>query len=370
MNHSIMGVINLIHEPDEMERLTAVRCAATVPFGARYRLIDFVLSGMVNSGVSKVAVFAHTKYRSLMDHLESGRHWDLHHRQSGLFVLPPATGDIRELSRGDLYYFYQNRDYFDRTSSEYVIISRSHMVCNVDLQPALAAHKERGADITVVCKRMTDTMGGAARKVRLDGNGRIVAMQDHYGRMDSEIVSMEMYLMRKDLLLELVETSLAQGEDHLVRHAIMSRLRQLNVQAYMYDGYLGIVNTVESYFRNHMKLLNAEAQHELFSRPGPIFTKLKDEPPSRYLDNARVVNSLVADGCVIEGTVEDSVLFRGVKIGKGAVVRNSIVMQNSVIGEQAYLERCILDKDVRIASGRDIRGTEGAPFMAAKRKVV
>jgi glucose-1-phosphate adenylyltransferase len=370
MKHKVMGVINLIHETDELDRLTQGRCLATVPFGGRYRMIDFALSSMVNSGISKVAIFAHTKYRSLMDHVGSGKPWDLNHRQSGLFVLPPATDDIQEISRGDLYHFYQHRDYFNRSSLDYVVITRSHMVCNIDFESVIQAHLDRAADITVVCKQQSEPILGKARKVKMDEDGRITAIQDHFGRMVSDIHSMEMYIMRKDLLMELVETSLAQGQDHLVRHAIFSRLDKLNVQAYMYEGYLGVVNTLSSYYHNNMNLLKPEVWKELFFQPGSIYTKVKDEPPARYLESSKVSNSLVANGCRIEGTVTGSILFRGVHIRKGAVVTNSIIMQNGIIGENSFISHSILDKDVEVESARDIRGVESSPFLAGKRKII
>jgi glucose-1-phosphate adenylyltransferase len=250
MKHRILGVINLIHENDELGPLTQGRCLATVPFGAKYRLIDFALSSMVNSGISKVAVFAHTKYRSLMDHLGSGKHWDLQHRQSGLFILPPLTDDLLEVSRGDLYHFYQQRDYFNRSSLDYIVIARSHMVCNIDFERVLAYHQEQEADITVVCKEHDGPVLGKSRKVKLDADGRVTEIQEHFGRLESSISSMEMYIMRKDLLMDLVETSLAQGQDHLVRHAIFSRLGQLRVFGYRHEGYLGVVNTLSSIRRS------------------------------------------------------------------------------------------------------------------------
>ncbi|RJE89910.1 glucose-1-phosphate adenylyltransferase subunit GlgD [Paenibacillus sp. 1011MAR3C5] len=370
MKHKVLGVINLIHETDELERLTQSRCLATVPFGARYRLIDFVLSSMVNSGISQVAVFAHTKYRSLMDHLGSGKHWDLQHRQSGLFILPPATDDIQEISRGDLYHFYQHRDYFKRSSLEYVVITRSHMVCNVDFEAVINHHLEQEADITVVCKKEIQSSPGKARKVKMADDGRITSIQDHYGRMLSDIVSMEMYVMRKELLMELVETSLAEGQDHLVRHAIFSRLGQLKVHGYMYEGYLGVVNTLSSYYDHNMSLLQPKVWKELFNQPGPIYTKVKDEPPARYSSGSRVSNSLIANGCRIEGTVLNSILFRGVHVEKGALIKDSIVMQNGKIGENSFVANCILDKDVQVEGNRDLRGTEGTPFLAGKKRVI
>ncbi|MFD0713710.1 glucose-1-phosphate adenylyltransferase subunit GlgD [Paenibacillus sp. GCM10027626] len=370
MNSNVLGVINLIHETDEMEALTASRCLASVPFGSRYRLIDFILSSMVNSGMKKIAVFAHTKYRSLMDHLGAGKDWDLHRRHGGLFILPPVTNDVNETRRGDLFHFYQNRDFFTRSVQEYVVIARSHMVCNIDFTPVLAEHQASGADITVVCKRQTELSGGMARKVLADGNGRIMAMCDHYSRVQSDLVSMEMFVMRKELLLELVETSLAQGQDHLVRHAIMGWMDRLHVRRYLYEGYLGIVNTVGSYYQHSMNLLLPAVGQHLFEEPETIYTKIKDEPPARYMNGASTSNSLVANGCVIEGTVENSILFRGVHIGKGAVVRNSIVMQNGRVGAGSRLDYAILDKEVTIEQQQELCGAALAPFLAMKRKVI
>jgi glucose-1-phosphate adenylyltransferase len=370
MKLPLMGVINLIHEADEMEALTANRCLATVPFGGRYRLIDFTLSSMVNSGIPKVAVFAHRKFRSLMDHLGSGANWDLHRKQSGLFVLPPSMDDQTDFGKGDLYHFYRHRDYFARSALDYVVISRSHMVCNVDFSKVLDQHRESGADITVVCKRTPGGTPGLARKAKVDETGRIVEMQDHFGRLDSDIVSMEMYVLSKELLLDLVETSLAQGRDHFVRHSILSRLNRLQVHAYMHEGALGVVNNIAAYYQHSMELLRQDVWKELFFKPGAIYTKVKDEPPTHYGSGADVANSLIANGCDIEGTVTDSILFRGVKVAKGAVVRNSIVMQNGVIGENGSLENCILDKEVEIRALQQLRGSTDVPFIALKRKVI
>ncbi|WP_181438626.1 glucose-1-phosphate adenylyltransferase subunit GlgD [Paenibacillus sambharensis] len=370
MSAQMMGVINLIQETDALETLTDSRCLATVPFGGRYRMVDFTLSNMVNSGITKVGLFAHTKFRSLMDHVGSGKHWDLHHRQSGLFVLPPVADDMSDLRKGDLFHFYMHRDYFARCHLEHVIICRSHMICNMDLSEVLKAHLEKEADITLVCKRLDEEPAGLARRVQVDEDGRVTDIQEHFGRLETDIASMEMYVIKKELLLDLVETSLARGQDHLVRDAIMSRLDSLKVQAFFHEGYLGIVNTLPAYFKHNMELLQPSVWRELFFTPGRIYTKVKDEPPTSYLEGAQSVNSLIANGCEIEGTVIGSILFRGVKVGKGAVVRNSIVMQNGIVGPDSTLEHVVLDKEVVIEPGRDIRGVEASPYLAVKRKVI
>lgn len=370
MSQKAMGVINLIHEFDELEVLTQNRCPATVPFGARYRLVDFMMSSMVNSGISDVAVFAHTKYRSLMDHLGAGRPWDLHTRQSGLFILPPSTIDVAELGRGDLYHFYQHRDYFYRSTLDYVVIARSHMVCNIDLNLVVEQHEQTEADITVVYKRQSDLLGGKARKITLDADGRVTQMQESFGSLDSDLHCMEIYVMKKDFLLNLVEASLAQGKDHLVRDAIQSHINTLYIRGYEYKGYLGVINTVQSYYHNSMQLLRPEVWQNLFFAPAPIYTKTKDEPPTRYLDGAKTGNSLIANGCKVEGTVINSIVFRGVHVGKGAVIRNSVIMQNCEIEAGSHLNYTIFDKDVKVGEGKEVIGTASQPFVAGKRKVI
>ncbi|MEF3306082.1 glucose-1-phosphate adenylyltransferase subunit GlgD [Paenibacillus sp. GYB003] len=370
MKLPMMGVINLIHETEQMGPLTSNRCLATVPFGGRYRLIDFVLSSLVSSGVPNVAVFAHTKYRSLMDHLGSGSNWDLHHKKGGLFVLPPAMDHQADFGKGDLYHFYRHLDYFARNPQEYVVVCRSHMVCNIDFADVLAHHIDRGADVTVVCKRWPGAQTGLTRKVRVNADGRVLDMQDHFGRLDSDIVSMDMYVLRKELLIELVETSLAQGRDHLVRHAILHRLDDLVVGAYMHEGTLAVVNTIPAYYRHSMELLRPDVWNELFHRPGPIYTKVKDEPPTRYRRGSEAANSLIANGCEIEGTVYGCILFRGVKVRPGAVISNCIVMQNSVIGANSSLEHCILDKEVEVRPAKGLKGSVDTPFVAVKRNVI
>jgi len=366
----VMGVFNLVNEMDDLEELTYGRCVASVPFGGRYRLIDFVMSSMVNSGISNVSVFTHKKYRSLMDHLGSGKEWDLDRKRNGLFILPPAVDELQEMLKGDLYNFHKNRDYFYRSTQQYVIISRSHMVCNINLRDVVEAHKTSGADITLVYKHTEDQIGAKTRKIILNETGRVTEIQDHNGRLQSNKVSMEIFVLKKNLLLDLVETNISQGNDHFVRYAIMKNINHLNIQGYEYGGYLGVINTIQSYYHHSMNLLNPGVWSDLFYKPGLIYTKIKDEPPARYMQAAEVTNSLIANGCIINGIVENSILFRGVRVHKGVHLKNCIVLQNGEIRENVSIENAILDKDVVVNSGRHLKGDLAAPYIAAKNKAI
>ncbi|WJH34132.1 glucose-1-phosphate adenylyltransferase subunit GlgD [Paenibacillus aurantius] len=366
----VMGVINLVNELDDMEELTYNRAVASVPFGGRYRLIDFILSSMVNSGIRNVAVFTHTKYRSLMDHIGSGREWDLARKRNGIFILPPAVEELQEMLRGDLFYFYKHRDYFYRSSQEYVVISRSHMVCNINLEDVVDFHKESKADITLVYKDDDDQNQAKCRRIQVNSEGRVTVIQDHFGRTESNKISMEIFVMKKELLLDLVETSLSEGYDHFVRNAIMKNTDRLTIYGYRYRGYLGVINTIQSYYQHSMKLLDPDVWNELFFKPGSIYTKVKDEPPTKYTPKSFVRNSLIANGCIIDGSVENCILFRGVKVGSGVHLKNSIIMQNCQISERASIENAILDKDVTVSNDTVLKGDPKAPFIAVKRKII
>lgn len=367
----IMGVINLVNEPDDLEELTYFRCPASVPFGGRYRLIDFTLSNMVNSGIENVAVFTQHKYRSLMDHLGSGKEWDLDRKRGGMFILPAVHDEPTGMSRGDLYQFYCHRDYFYRGQEELVLISRSHMVCSINFMEAVSYHEDMQADITVIYKEIDEDEPAKFRRLAVKDDGRVTVMEDHTGRLRTNKISMEMYIMSKGLLLDMVESCLAQGYDHLVRDGIMKNIDKLSVYGYRFDGHLGIVNSVQGYYKHSMELLNPRIWRELFfQKNNLIYTKVKDEPPAKYLEHAAVKNSLIANGCTIEGRVENSILFRGVKIRKGSYVKNSIILQNCEIEENVIIENSILDKDVFISRGRVLAGDNKAPFIAAKTKVI
>ncbi|WP_438349560.1 glucose-1-phosphate adenylyltransferase subunit GlgD [Paenibacillus sp. FA6] len=365
---NVMGIINMVNETDQLEELTYHRNIGSVPFAGRYRLIDFILSSMVNSGITNVGIFTHTKYRSLMDHLGSGKEWDLDRKRSGLFILPPMKEGL-DGSNGDLHALNAHRDYLHRSSEEYVLISRSYMVCNIDFNGLQEFHNSTRADITVVYKDTSDVDSFSTR-IGMDDKGRVTSIWEPNSSPHGDKVSMEMFFLKKSLLLDLIEASLAEGHHSLMKDAIRANLGRLNIYGYSHQGYLGVINTLNSYYKHSMNLLNPNVWRELFFKPGLIYTKIKDEPPARHLASGHTSNSMVANGCVIEGRVENSILFRGVHIRKGATVRNSIVMQNGVIHENTSIEQAIIDKDVIVKADRTLIGHERAPFVAVKRKVI
>ncbi|WP_139491897.1 glucose-1-phosphate adenylyltransferase subunit GlgD [Brevibacillus dissolubilis] len=366
-----IGVINLAINQPLLHELTYSRSTAAVPFGGRYRLIDFVLSNMVNCGVKKVAVFTNNNSRSLMDHLGSGKEWGLDRKQGGLFILPPSTIPNGTFG-GDLQQFAANLDYFLRSKEKYVIISSSHMVCNIDFSDVMRSHVRSGADLTLIYKELNSQTEDLSDSITLDVglNGRVRAMRDSHIEQGSNKVYMRMMVISKELLVDLVKRSVSQNYYDLLRHVIMRNLDRWHVNAYEYKGYLGIINSITNYYRNSMNLLKPENWHSLFFCPSVIYTKVKDEAPAIYSEHARVTNSLIANGCIVEGTVENSILFRGVKVHRGAIIRNSIIMQKCEIEASAILENVILDKEVHVSVGTWLEGEKLVPAVYSKKSVI
>ncbi|KEO85252.1 glucose-1-phosphate adenylyltransferase subunit GlgD [Tumebacillus flagellatus] len=366
---NVIGVINLGKPHSMLNDLTRNRSIASVPFGGRYRLIDFTLSNMANTGISKVAVFTLNKSRSLMDHLGSGKEWQLDRKIGGLFILPPAIDFPTQQYRGDLQNFHGHIDYFNRSKEEYVIVCRSHMVCNLNYKEALQFHMDSEADITLLYNSIDpDTIDlSNCYQLDIDSHRRVRGMS---GDTQTGNVYMETFIINKSLLVEMIEHCVEQEQYDLTEDLIAQHIDKFSVHAFQHKGHLSIINCTASYYEQSMRLLNPDVWKELFFQPGLVYTKIKDEPPAKYIETADVHNSLIANGCIVQGNVENSILFRGVKVAKGAKIRNSIIMQECEIGEDAVVENMILDKEVCIKRGQSLVGNAAEPIVINKRSII
>lgn len=369
----VMGIINLNESEEYLHELTQYRPAAAIPFGGRYRLIDFVLSNMVNSGIINVGVLMQHKYRSLMDHLRTGKDWDLARKSDGLFLLPPAySGQPAQLHRGDVGNFYNNLDYITRCRQKYVLIAGIGTICNLDYRQALQYHREKEADITVLYTEKYSDTQDCSDAIMMDvaADGRVSDIQVKPGIIRQQKMSMEMYIMKKELLMELVQCAVSHGDYDFVKHCLIKNVSRLKIYGMHYSGYVARIHSMQSYFNHSMDLLKPEIWRELFFRQGYIYTKVKDEPPSKYMEEAQVANSLVAGGCCIAGTVENSIIFRGVRVHAGAYIKNSIIMQKSQVMGGTMLENVICDKDVLISQDRQLKGEDNYPLVVKKGMVI
>lgn len=369
-----MGIILTGGQKSGLKELAEIRSSSAIPVGGKYRAIDFVLSNMVNSGITNVGVITQYSFRSLMDHLGSGKEWDLDRRYNGLLVFPPyLSGDNSGWYRGTADAMYNNITYLKRSDEEYVLISTGNCVYKMIFDEMLEYHIEKGADITVAYREMDDFLPEEMSMMgimELDDCGKILDLQEKPQNPKSKNGSMGIYILKRELLISLLEECAAHGDYDFVKDVLIKKLNKLNIFGYKFSGYWRNLSTIRIYYRCNMELLNPVIREELFRENGKIYTKVKDEAPAKYNDEAEVRNSIVADGCIIEGYVENSVLFRGVTVSKGTCIRNSIIMQGAVIEENASLEYAILDKNVTITAGKQLKGEYNWPVTVGKNAVV
>ena len=370
-----MGIIYTTKDDLSLRELTSQRAVAALPVAGRYRVVDFVLSNLVNSGVRNVGVITQRNYHSLMDHLGSGKEWDLHTRNNGLFILPPfLTRENGGEYLGVLDALRANFDYLRRSRQELVILTGSHTVFAASFEPMLAQHEATGADITIMYTHadpsMLDFAGGSQADhafVNVLPDGRVTDMEVNPNAASYGSICMDAIVIKRTLLMHLTDQAFSHGLHGLYSDLLRSAIDTgtLKVYGHEYTGYRRRIETVKGYYRANMDLLDANVRAELFSQY-PIYTKVRDEVPAKYMPGSKVKNSLVADGCVIEGSVENCVLFRGVHIGHGAVVKDSIIMQDCDIGSNVELENVIFDKAVTIRSHGRMIGEKQYPIVIGK----
>ena len=370
----IMGIIYTGERDDQLRELTAQRAVAAVPIAGRYRLIDFPLSAMVDSGIRNVGVITQKNYNSLMDHLGSGREWDLHGKRSGLVLLPPfLTKENVGVYSGFLDALHSNLHYLRRSKERYVVITDTHMLFSARFDELAAAHIASGADITVMYTKDPGVRrNGLGRYLQVEEDGRVTGLEVEPSIPRLPCTYLETLCVRRELLIDLVDQSVSRGQYHLTRELLMNAIYENTLKVYGFEnpGRAWQLDSVQSYFDCSMDLLNQEIREGLFPVDRPVLTKLRDEMPTRYMDGAVVKNSLIADGCIVEGTVENSILFRGVRIEKGAVVRNSIIMQDGRVHTGAELQYCILDKQATVQENARLIGPRSYPIVIAKNLTV
>ncbi|WHH61690.1 glucose-1-phosphate adenylyltransferase subunit GlgD [Petroclostridium sp. X23] len=367
----VLGIINNTKNDTYLKEITHKRSVASVPIGGRYRIVDFALSNMVNSGIRNVGILVQNKYASLMDHLRSGKEWDLDRKRDGLFILPPSPDYFTSVRKGDLENLYNNLSYISRSRQKYVIISGANIICNIDYTDALKFHEDMNADITIIyhqCPTTTDY--SQCTVMEISDESRVTRMEFSPVNAKTDNLSMEMYIIERELLIDIIDECTSRGDYDFIKDAIIKNVDKLNIYGYLYSSYVARINSIQSYYKHNMDLLNPIIWKQLFSNPGLIYTKVKDQAPVKYMEHSEVKNALVANGCVIEGKVENSILFRGVQIHKGAHIKNSIIMEKCVIDENVMLENVILDKEVHITKGKKLIGVQEYPVILEKKAVI
>ena len=376
---SAAGIIfSNIHD-NNLPELTRNRTMASVPFGCRYRLIDFTLSNMVNSNINNVSVITHYNYQSLMDHIGSGKDWDLARRAGGIKILPPFitayANNENALYRTRLEALKSVNHSISKITDDYVVLSDCDVICNVDLNAMIKDHIDNNADITIAVKKVLLSKETAKNNVLFDADnsGRIIDVKAYPTNFEGEAeVNLNIMVMSRNYLQEIVLDAIAHNYVSLTRDVMLKNLTSKNYRIYRYDGYFACISSSEDYYKSNMELIkNKGVRKQLFGiKNRPIYTKVRNSAPTYYSPEAKVTNSLIADGCEIYGEVENSIIFRGTKIGKGSVVKNSILFQDTFTGENVTLNCVIADKNVVVRDNKHLSGDESLPFYLAKGKMI
>lgn len=371
MKNNALAVLFASDEDSHLNDLTIHRTTASLPYAGRYRLIDFVLSNLVHANITKIGIITRNNYNSLMDHIRQGRDWDLNRKNSGISVYPPFVFNAaHEVYKGKIEALYMLRGFMLKSSEDYVVISNTNIAFNIDFDEVAKFHLERGADITMLTYATEDV---TPRKlvVTADKNKRIKDLRfpvsTDTGR---QLCNLNIYYIKKDLLISLIDNAYAHGAYDFEKDILRASLDELYVMSYEIDNYVAVIDRIPTYFRRSMDLLDPAVREDLFYGHSTILTKVKDSVPTKYKEGANVHNSIIADGCEVGGTVENSILFRSVKVGKGAVIRNSIIMENGIVMENAQLDYVITDKSCIIQSGRRLAGYESYPMVVVKNKII
>jgi glucose-1-phosphate adenylyltransferase len=367
---NIVGIIFSNAYDECISELTGIRTMGSVPFACRYRLIDFALSNMVNSGIEKVGVLTKAHYQSLMDHVGTGKPWDLSRKNDGLFILPPFSTNEAGGNRDKLASLKGIMGFISRSDEEYVLLSDCNVVCNLDVEALMDYHTAKNADITIVYKN--GKVPALKDVIVLDMNADGKAEKVTLSPVTDENVnfSLNVILMKKALLERLINDAISLNHKDFETDLIQGNVNKLNIYGFEATGYSAVIESMESYFKTNMELLNMANCDDLFNAERPVYTKVRDDMPAIYGIGSSVKNSLIADGCIIEGTVENSILFRGVRVEKGAVVKDSIVMQDVFVAQNATLNCVVADKSVVITPNKTLSGAENYPVYIGKEIVI
>ena len=371
-------IFSNIHD-QSIPEMTRRRTMASIPFGCRYRMVDFALSNMVNSDITNVGIITHYNYQSLMDHVGNGKDWDLARRSGGIKILPPYVAAYENAGANKLY---ENRlealmgavNFINRCGADYLVLSDCDAIINIDLNAVIKDHIASGAYMTIVTKKLASgnyPFDKPVSVLKVDADNRVIDLEDRYPEKGKEIISTNIMVISRADLQSVISEANARGLKSFHKDIIAKNLKKKLIRAYPFDGWYSLVSSLDGYFDSSMKLLDEKVRKDLFGNADrQIYTKIRNSAPTKYAEGATVKNTLLADGCVIEGTVENCILFRNVHIGKGTVVKNCILLQDTYVGSNVQLNCVVTDKNVVIKDDRMLSGHQTMPFFIGKGETV
>ena len=363
-----MAVFNINESENDIRSLTTNRPIASIPFASRYRVIDFMLSNVVNAGITNVGIFYNTNTRSLIDHIDTGKPWDLNRKNDGLFMF---NHSLDNLGNYESKAIKNNFEYFYRSKSDNVILTSSYMVCNVDFNEICAEHEESGADITMLYKHVENADEDFKNCYTLTINKDTKAVTDsgrNIGLLRSADICMEVFIMSRKLFVDFIHKAASARGNTKLYSLIFSELGNYKTHAYEIRDYVACINSIGAYYKANMDMLFSKNRKDLFlNEDRPIYTKIKDEHPTLYVDKCQVYNSLTADGCIIKGNIRNSLIARYVTVEENCEIENCIILQNCKIKAGSKLSNVIIDKNVVIECDTELKGSAEFPVVIEKK---
>lgn len=350
--------------------LTMKRTVASLPFGGRYRLVDFVLSNMVNSNISSIGIITKYNYQSLMDHLGSGSEWDLGRKNTSFYILPPFVSGASNVYRGNLEALSNAVQFLKSNKPDYVVMCDTTVICNINFEKALCSHIKSGADVTVIAS--SDIMAYESVESDLilrkgkDSMASDLAIGEELS--GEALIGMGMFIVERKYLLSIINNYVSRGRYSFEKDFLLSRFADdsVRINVYEFKGPVLRNHNILAYFKNNFRIMNERIRDDIFNPKSPIYTKVRDEAPSYYTESSNISDSMIADGCKIAGKLTNAVVFRDVTVEEGAKIKNSIIMQGTVIGKGAKIENAIIDKNVTVTPGATLMGASGSPIIIHK----
>ena len=363
-----LGIILAGGNSNRMRELSNKRAVAAMPIAGSFRSIDFALSSMTNSHIQKVAVLTQYNARSLNEHLNSSKWWDFGRKQGGLYIFTPTvTADNSFWYRGTADAIWQNLDWLKQSHEPYVVIASGDGIYKMDYNKVLEYHIDKKADITIVCKEMPEgTDMSRFGVVKIDHTGRILDFDEKPVATDASMVSCGIYVIRRRQLIELIEKCAQEDRFDFVRDILIRYKNIKKIFAYQMDTYWNSISSVESYYETNMDFLKPEIRNYFLREYPEIYSKVQDLPPAKFNAGSDVKNSLVASGCIINGVVENSILFKKVFVGNNCVIKNSIILNDVYLGDNTCIENCIVESRDTIRANSRYAGEDGIKIVVEK----
>ena len=364
-----LGIINIEDSTVDVTGLQSYRPVSAVSILGRYRVIDFILSNMTNSGINDIQVYCRQKPRSLIDHLGTGRHYNINSKKGRLRMMFGETGVISEVYNHDIANFNQNIQYIEENDKPYVIMAPTYMMYRINFKDVLESHIENQNDITVLYKSVDNAKEDfiGCDCLTLEKDKRISSIEKNRGKYKNRNISTEAYILSRSLFIELIKLATKTSSLYWFKDILADVLEDYKVVGYPVKGYVGCINTLAAYYKYNMKYCSRQGVADLRDDSWPIHTMTNDSAPASYGDNASVKNSLIANGCSIDGTVENCVIGRNVTVKKGAILKNCVILPNAYIAEDVKLDKVVVDKVAIINHVKKLEGTDQAPIYVKRR---